>query len=355
MALIVYDGFDHYNSTADMMQRFGVWQYNSFNSAGIIPNGRAGYGKMLAIGYGTGSAFNAVLSTPINQVTIGFAVNFSGSNANLTFTFYDALTGATQCTWILNSTLGTITFVNALGQTIATGLNCLSANGWYFVELQNVIGPVSGATPGTAAIRINGQRISSFPDLVGVDTQAAGAHASFSMFHIQTSAYNALGAYMDDLYIADGTTGPGSYPNNSFLGDVRSASLFPISNSAVSWVPLANSNWQEVSETAMDSDTSYNRTATAGAQDSFNLGALDVDVNQVIGLQVTVAVRKEDAGSRTVAPVVVIAGVTYVGTAVSVDVSYLYITSLWPINPGTGASWTAADVNGMQAGYVVVT
>jgi hypothetical protein len=188
--------------------------------------------------------------------------------------------------------------------------------------------------------------------MTGINT--AGSTSNITS-RIVIAGPGANSILLDDLYLADGTTGPGSYPNNSFLGDVRSATLFPIGNSAVSWVPLANTNWQEVSEIAMDSDTSYNRTATAGAQDSFNFNPLDVDVNQVVGLQVTVAVRKEDAGARTVAPVVVIAGETYVGTAVSVDVSYLYITSLWPINPGTGASWTAADVNAMQAGYVVVT
>jgi hypothetical protein len=118
---------------------------------------------------------------------------------------------------------------------------------------------------------------------------------------------------------------------------------------------LTGTNYSEVNETAMDGDTSYNRTATVGTQDSFNFGTLAVDINQVIGLQITVAVRKEDAGARTVAPVVVLGGTTYQGTAVSVDVTYLYITSIWPINPHTGVSWTSSDVNGMQAGYVVVT
>lgn len=105
----------------------------------------------------------------------------------------------------------------------------------------------------------------------------------------------------------------------------------------------------------MDGDASYNFTATAGARDLFNFGALDIDVNQVLGLQMKIALRKEDAGARTVAPVLYIGGSYYVGTAVSVDVTYLYITTLWPINPHTSASWTAADVNALVAGYVVVT
>lgn len=348
MSLIVTDGFDHYNSQTDMQQRFGMWQY-IFTGGSIHAGGRAGYGNYY--GFGQNGGLTGVLATPIGQITTGFGINFGLTGVYINVVMIDALTNTKQCYWNINPASGIISFFDALGVQRGTGLNAIGNNGWYFIELQNAI----NKTTGTAALRVNGEPVSSFPDLTGLNTQSS-VNASVSEINYGSFAIaQGGGVFMDDLYLADGTTGPGSFPNNSFLGDMRAATLFPISNNSVTWTPLANANWQEVSETAMDSDTSYNTTATSGAQDTFNFGPLDIDVNQVVGLQITLAVRKVDAGSRTIAPVLLIGGVSYVGTAVSVDVSYLYITSIWPINPHTSASWTAADINALQAGYVVVT
>jgi hypothetical protein len=348
MALIAYDGFDHYNSVSDMEQRFGALQYTSLNgSLSAYGSGRGGFGKSFAVSPNYGAVtFGINLSLPIAQITFGMAVNFQGLSGVMKVSMIDNLSGTTQCYWQVNPGSGIIQFYNAAGVLQRSALNSISVNGWYFLEFQNAI----STTAGTAALRINGQAIASFPDLTGLNTQES-ANASASAVGLGPSATILI----DDIYVCDGTTGPGSYPNNSFVGDTRCSTLFPISNSSVAWTPLTGTNWSEVDETAMDGDTSYNRTATVGAQDSFNFGTLAVDINQVIGLQITVAVRKEDAGARTVAPVVVLGGTTYQGTAVSVDVTYLYITSIWPINPHTGVSWTSSDVNGMQAGYVVVT
>jgi hypothetical protein len=346
MALVVFDGFDHYDSGVDMEQRFGALQYvGSSSSIAVQSTGRAGYGKCVALN----GTFKWGLSLAVAQLTTGFAVNFQGVGSVLIIVLLDNLSGgATQCSWQLNSSTGTISFFDATGTNIATSLNSIGANGWYFIELQNAI----SKTAGTAGIRVNDQSVPSFPLQTGLNTQTT-LNASVSGASMASPSGNNL--LLDDLYIADGTNGPGTYVNNSFLGDVRTFTGFPVGNNSVTWVPLANTNWQEVSETAMDSDTSYNRTATAGAQDSFNGTSIEVDVNQVLGVQVTVALRKEDAGARTVAPVLVISGTTYVGTAVSVDVSYLYITTLWPINPHTSASWAASDLSGVSFGYVVVT
>ncbi len=341
MALIVYDGFDHYNSATDMSQRYGVLQYYNIVASLQIGNGRAGIGNSIYV-----QEMIAGLNAGVEQITIGFGFNAGGVGATYPVQFLDQTNGDVQCQFLINTSNGTIEFLDSGGTVKVTALNAISERGWYFVEMQVLI----STSAGTAALRVNGESLPSFPQQTGLNTQRS-SNANCSGVYFGSGSGNLI----DDLYIADGTTGPGSYPNNSFLGDVRCATLFPVGNNAVTWTPLANANWQEVSETAMDSDTSYNKTATVGAQDSYNFGSLDEDVNQVVGLQVTVAVRKEDAGSRTVAPVLVIGGTTYQGNAVSVDVSYLYLTSIWPINPATGISWAAADINGLHAGYLVVT
>ena len=77
--------------------------------------------------------------------------------------------------------------------------------------------------------------------------------------------------------------------------------------------PLAGSNWQEVAETAMDLDTSYNYTSTPGQQDTLNFGALAGTITTLYGIQLTYAARKDDAGARSVKSIVKIAGTSYAG------------------------------------------
>lgn len=354
MALIVFDGLDHYASIADGITRYGVWQWNSLGGCTLTSPGRAGVGKSLTgTTHASGTGFwSGTLSSPISKATFGFAFNFGGAGQAMEVLFQDALTGETQCFWTINAANNTISFTDATGTVRGTALNAIYGSGWMFIELQNTI----STTDGTAALRVNGNPSPSFPDLTGLNTQAT-ANASVSAF---TAEYiGSLGGgpsyQFDDFYIADGTTGPGSYPNNSFLGDVRCNTLFAIGDNAVQFTPLSGANYQMIDEVSFDGDATYNFAQTAGYQDSFNFQSVDADVNQVVGLQVTVAICKEDAGARTVAPVIVIGDTTYVGTPVSVDVSYLYITSIWPINPHTDASWTAADVNALAAGYQLVT
>ena len=157
------------------------------------------------------------------------------------------------------------------------------------------------------------------------------------------------------MYYCDGTTGPGTYPCNSFLGDVRDSTQFAVGNGGtIDWTPLANTNWQEISEVQFDGDASYNRSNSAGAIDLFNPQVLNADIDQVVCLAVTLAVRLEDAGARLIAPCIQIGSTVYVGTPQAVDLSYLYITSYWPINPSNGASWTTTEVNDCQFGYKIV-
>lgn len=347
MAIIGYDGFDHYAGGADMEARSGTLQWSGASGVGA---GRGGYGQCALVGTLRGG-----LSNPINQMTLGFAVNFAAAPGGaIPISIVDNLTGTTQCSWNLNSDSGLITFTDANGNNIATALNSLVSNGWQYVELQNRIGIATGSGSGTAAIRINGQPVASFPDLTGVLTQKS-TNNSMSGIIMSGNTGSFSNYSVDDLYICDGTTGPGTYPCNSFLGDIRDSTQFAVGNGGtIDWTPLANMNWQEISEVQMDGDTSYNRSNAVGAIDLFNPQVLNVDIDQVICLAVTIAVRLEDAGARLIAPCIQIGSTVYVGTPQAVDLSYIYLTSYWPINPATGVSWTTTDVNDCRFGYKIV-
>jgi hypothetical protein len=162
-------------------------------------------------------------------------------------------------------------------------------------------------------------------------------------------------SYLANMYICDSTTGPGSYACNTFLGDVRTAALFPTSNGTVSWTPLTGSNWSEVNEVAFDGDSSYNYTSAAGNQDILNFGSLVGTVSGILAVAVTGAYRKDDAGTHTLAQQIVSSGTQEAGATISVPGTYVYDTDVFVLDPATGASWTVTGVNALKAGYKLLS
>ncbi len=89
---------------------------------------------------------------------------------------------------------------------------------------------------------------------------------------------------IDDLYLCDDSVGPGANACNTFLGDVRVSTLYATANGAVSWTPLANTNWQELADVQMDRGRHIpNSTGTVGASDTILFAPLPVDVTAVLG------------------------------------------------------------------------
>jgi hypothetical protein len=163
------------------------------------------------------------------------------------------------------------------------------------------------------------------------------------------------GALIDDFRYNDTTTGPGTYPCNAWMGDLRVATLFAISNNAVTWTPLAGANWQEISETAFDGDTTYNSTATNGNEDLFNFGTLQSVINEIVAVQLVGGYREADAGGHTITQQLKVGGTDNAGATIGLTTGYQFFADLFPVNPTTGASWSLSDVNGMEAGYKAVS
>ena len=77
--------------------------------------------------------------------------------------------------------------------------------------------------------------------------------------------------------------------------------------------PLAETNWEEVSETAFDGDTSYNSTSTLGDEDLFNMGTLDAVIDEIVAVQIVGGYREADAGAHTFTQQLKIGGVDNAG------------------------------------------
>jgi hypothetical protein len=115
------------------------------------------------------------------------------------------------------------------------------------------------------------------------------------------------------------------------------------------WTPNgATPNYACVDETTADGDTTYVSDSTPGDIDTYAFADVDASAT-VYGVQTNLYARKDDAGTRQIAPVVRQSGTDYVGTTVTLGSSYSFYSQIYNQDP-TAADWTAAHVNADEFG-----
>ena len=169
--------------------------------------------------------------------------------------------------------------------------------------------------------------------------------------YIQLKGRYSSCAFMD-VYMCDGT---GSR-NNTYLGDCRVDTVRP--SAAGTYAQLtpqgSSSNYANVNETTLDSDSTYNYSATAGVIDSFVFSALTAITGTIFGVQPNVAADKDDAGSRSIAVATRVNSTDYVGATQSVSSTYVFYRQIWEQNPNASVNWTSTTVNASEFGYKVI-
>jgi hypothetical protein len=378
MALKVFDGFDHYNSKTDLTARSGVmqWQWMTPGAPGSgTPTGTVNFvpfpggsvdGECVFLqgqSWYDMALLTAVLSFRNQTNIVGFR-QYAPSGPVVTASgfaifFYDTQQvggPAIQFTILFNENSYGINVFNgsysAAGSTQIgiSANNVWAANTGNMIEVQYTI----STTVGAVKIIVNGVTVLN---LTNVNTQTgSNAVADGIGFkpEINGGITQATG-YFDDFYVCDTTLGPGTYPCNSPLGDVHVYTRFPTGNNSAQWTPLANTNWQEVSEVVMDGDTSYNYSSTVTQEDLLNFSALSTTINNILGVQVTGAYRKDDSSARSIKQAFKSGATKVYGTVDSLPTAYTYFTDLWVLDPNTSASWLLAAVNALSAGYNLVS
>jgi hypothetical protein len=362
MALKAFEGFDHYGQGTDIFLRTGALQWSQggyTDTLALVAPGRGGFGKALQFSF-TVNAFHqpssglyATFNSNYGAALFAFALEFGANTAGFLIGLIDPLAGdAPQVTLGLDPASGTITLYSGsyTGTVLATSEpNAFNGAVYQMYEVSASI----AATGGTLAVRVANQQVLTYSG----DTKST-ANASFGGILLQGESTNYLttgSVLIDDFRYNDTATGPGAYPCNSWMGDLRVAPLFPVGNGSVAWTPLANTNWQEVSETAFDGDTSYNSTSTNGATDWFNFGTLAAVIDEIVAVQIVGAYRETDAGGHTIAHQISAGGTAHAGATLAIGTGYQFFSDIWPVNPTTDISWSLADVNAMQAGYEEVS
>lgn len=358
MALIATEGFDHYSSIADAALRTGALRNFALgNGNSIVSPGRGGYGKCWGmVDQGAQySSLTVVSSTNLATGYFGGGFRVASGGLGMMMMLVDPVAAnAGQVSLNFLAASGVITLYSGSnlyggGTAIAaSATNAINLSNWNFVE----VGAKIAATGGFVIVQVNGTQVLNWSG--NTQTTANASFGGVLMGPSPGSGQPASNVQIDDFRINDTTTGPGSFPCNGFLGDLRVATLFPAANSAVSWTPLANTNWQEVSETAFDGDTSYNSSAVVGNADLFTVAPVPTG-STIIGVSVIGAYRNEDASAHTLAQQISAGGTIHAGAVQSLTQVYQFLSDVFPINPTSGVSWTVADVNAMLIGYAVTS
>ena len=355
MAVIATEGFDHYGTFADAQLRAGNLAWSSGTTPTIVTPGRGGFGKCLSIpitSLGSGATI-AAFNANIASYYVGFAMQMVGEVTGFSVSPYDPIgSGAVQCSVFFNLSAGQITLYRGGPSGVELGISSpaiFAASSWNFVEVFSTI----NGTTGALQVRINNQPVAGCT-LTGVNTQST-ANASSGGVSLIADTGTGGEMYIDDFRYNDTSTGPGTYPNNSWLGDLRVATVFPTANDAVTWTPLASTNWEEVSETSFDGDTTYNSTTTNGDEDLFNMGTLSAVIDEIVAVQLVTGAREADAGGHTFTQQLKIGGTDHAGATQALATGYQFFSDIFPVNPTTGVSWTLSDVNAILAGYKSVS
>lgn len=339
MALLFMTGFDYYNQT----QVNRVWPYYQ-NGLSITPGrfGGMAYGWNNQAGY---------LQTPIansSTVVLGMAFSLSyGDPTNPIIVFGDGTTSmSSPITQVdIRVTADAAFQVTRNGTTIATSLPGLFSFGfWNYVEVKIFVNNSSGYVQ----IRIGGQ---TYLNATGLNTMYTGNNYINS---IRLQPFESTGNYnymIDDMYVLNNS---GSF-DTDFLGECRIQTQYPTANgSSTTFMPFgAGTNYQCVDDNPVaDDDTTYVKSAVVGDIDDYVMGTLAL-TGTIYGVQVNTVQRKDDVGSRTIAPMINVGGTTYLGSSVTCLSQYVVSQALWQQNPNTAGTWTNTALNSSYAGIKI--
>lgn len=309
---------------------------------------------------GGGNAFWAVQVFPDNQPkwTVGAAFMVTGSETGDTDLIWvnDALTGGpsngntnVQFGCGINSIYG-VYAITGTGARIASGNALWRPNAWNYIEVSATIGVSQ-----TLIVRLNGVVVVNAP---GVSTQKTSNNTA-NMVSLVQEAGPAV--QFDDVYILDGQDASGGNPaksaNNTFLGDIAVFCEFPNADGHYAmWTPTAGSNFACVDQYAY-TDSTYVSSVTAANIDSYLFPATPASSGVIFGVQENVIARKDDAGSRVLAPFYRGGGTDFPITAAELGLSnsYQVVQAEFDNDPATTDTWTQSGLNAGEFGQKMIS
>lgn len=305
------------------------------------------YGRNSTPGFHVGNSVNGAWK----DIATGFATHYCGvsvkpeSNVIIRFpifTFFDTSVGnntAGSCQFglYLNSSgkLEAWRGYPSTGALLATGTTTFTAGTERYVTLKLVISD----TVGEVLVTING--------VTEINISAVDTKALTNAWADRIGLANEV-AYTGDLFVDFDDFWWNDYAD---WGDVRVEGRMPDGAGATTnFTPSAGANWQCVDEIPPNSDTDYVSSATPGDIDLYTFQNATPTSGTVKGVGVHLFARKDDAGARSIAPMIRDGVTNNAGTTQAIGTSYLYYTQYYKDNPVTTNPWTLTEVNADQFG-----
>jgi hypothetical protein len=337
MALIYMDGFDYYSNDEAISRGWSFHNtYTTWNSL---------YGRFGGIGVAnTYDNQRLKRNIGVNKSTlyIGVAIGkweFGTPEIQLAdpFAILTDELDVHQVKFHLSPTYEILVYQGDDTLLATSAVDVLKNFVWQYLELKVVI----SATVGVVEVRVNGVEVINE---TGLDTKNGSDYMrnlGFAAF-----AYNRSAVY-DDLYIDDA----------QFHGDCRIKTFFPDSDSAIhtDFVRSAGSNDYEcVDETDPNEDTDYIYANVMGDISTF--GITTGTLGTVIGIQLNNYLRKDDAGTRKIKPLIRSNGADYQGTELDdVPANYIFYSDIWETDPDDSNPWTQTKLEAAEFGLEITT
>lgn len=349
MAMKFRESFDHLSSVALAILKWGAGVATGLSIGAYGRNSTQG----LRIDAGGISQITGYLQRALANLATsieGFALSGVGDDRPV-------------CRWMDNATEQCSLWLRSDGRLeargpgglLATGTAIISSSVHSFIEAKATISNAAGRIQ----VQVNQPAGSTTYDIDtgggGVDTQAtANAYATaFRLGYGLGSAETASYRYdFDDARIFDTTGGV----NDDFGGDAKVECLIVnAAGGSTDFTPSAGANIDNVDDASPDDDTTYNKSATVGHLDRFNLPALSTANGTVLGLGIVGYMRKEDAGARTArlhAELSTASTTTQESADILPTTAYTFEEMNLDVD-GDGNAWDPTKIGALEIGYEV--
>lgn len=362
MALLWADSFDSY-AAADILQcwtslsagtgssTITITSSNGYNSTGslrlyAVPGAgqNSGYIRLVpSMPAPTGSTF--ILQARFYFTGGTFTGLDTGTDPDTTgdsACLFGVRNAGTMLFWFRIQKTGHITLYRGT-TVVGTSTTAFSEGVWHYAKFKVVLHD----TLGTCTVKIDDTTVLS---LTGVDTTAGGTTWDTVQFG-QWCTDAGVGACIcdiDHLLIMDGS----GARNNDFVGDYVIEWIVPTAEgTTLGWTPDTGTvHYSRVDDDPSDGDTTYVKTTTVGAVDTYNFPDVPVAGAPILGVVHKIYAKKEDGGDSETAAVTRISSTNYVGTSRVTPGSYAMLQEIWDVKPSDSQVWNYTDVNAAEMG-----
>ncbi len=350
MALLYFDGFDHYGAADG---RPAVLDPAHWSESGGSSNDDrelrtmpvlSGLGLWQSYDFASDEGQRLLLPrVPLSGETWGFGFHMymtalPSSNASI-LGFAAGAAATTRCLRVGSG--GVLSWSTALGGSDLgnSGSNVLTNSVLYHIEMKVLF----HASAGTVEVRVNGVPYMSLTGVATLPTSAT--HLKFAQ--LTSTGTTTQGIHYDNLYIWDST---GSL-NNDWLGERIVYTLMPDADTAQEdWARSSGSDsYNLVNDIPQNGGSNYLETDAIDDQTTLGLANLPSNNVAVLAVQTRVVAQKTAAGSAVMRHGIVSDG----NEALSDDFnltngSFLYDYHVFETDPDGSIPWTASAVNALE-------